>query len=190
MSPFCILYRNVMRLFASLASVRHEKETDTALVQTQADYFFRHFGNAILRLAYAYLHNMEDSEEVLQETLMQYIRSAPRFENDNHAKSWLMHVAANLSKNKIRYNQVRKTDELSETLSNDQRDDLSLVWDAVKQLHPKYREVIHLFYEEDYSTKQIAAILHRNESTVRSDLKRGREALKSILREAYDFEIS
>ena len=64
--------------------------------------------------------------------------------------------------------------------------DLSFVWEAVKDLPVKYREVIHLFYYEGLSTAQIAAILEQKESTVRSHLMRGREKLRSILKEGYD----
>lgn len=62
------------------------------------------------------------------------------------------------------------------------------MWDAVKSLPVKYREVIHLFYYEGYPVKEIAGILQRKESTIRSDLRRGREKLKNILKEEYDFE--
>ena len=55
-------------------------------------------------------------------------------------------------------------------------------------LPEKYAEVVHLFYAEGLSTKEIAEILGRKETTVRSDLLRGRERLKNILKEAYDFE--
>lgn len=51
-----------------------------------------------------------------------------------------------------------------------------------------YREVIHLYYQEEYSTVEIAKILNRKESSVRSDLHRGRKKLKEILKEVYDFE--
>ena len=71
---------------------------------------------------------------------------------------------------------------------SEEKSDLSFVWEAVKAHKPAQREAIHLFYQEGYSTKEIADILGRNESSVRSDLKRGREALKTILKEAYDFE--
>ena len=64
--------------------------------------------------------------------------------------------------------------------------DLSFVWEAVKDLPVKYREVIHLFYYEGLSTAQIAAILEQKESTVRSHLMRGREKLRSILMEGDD----
>ena len=56
-----------------------------------------------------------------------------------------------------------------------------------KNLPMKYREVIHLFYYEGYSTAQVADILKKNEATVRSHLHRGRAKLKKILEEAYDF---
>ena len=78
--------------------------------------------------------------------------------------------------------------ELNEELAAQNREDLSFVWDAVKQLPVPYREVIHLFYQEGYPTVQIAEILKRKESTVRSDLRRGRAKLKQVLKEAYDFD--
>ena len=67
-------------------------------------------------------------------------------------------------------------------------DDLSAIWKAVEQLPVNQREAIHLFYQEGYKTAEIAEITGRPEATVRSDLKRGRDKLKSILKEADDFE--
>ena len=96
-------------------------------------------------------------------------------------------MAGNLAKNRIRYIRVRDADELCEELAAEQRDDLSFVWEAVKALPVKYREVIHLFYHEELTTAEIAAVLQRKETTVRSELSRGREKLKGILEEFYDF---
>ena len=76
---------------------------------------------------------------------------------------------------------------MKEELVQEEREDLSFVWDAVKDLPVKYREVIHLFYYEGYSTAQIAQLLEKNETTVRSLLSRGRKQLKQVLKEAYDF---
>lgn len=143
------------------------------------------YGNAVLRLAYSYVHNREDAEEILQDVLMKYLQSASEFASADHEKAWLLRVAANLSKNRIDYNRLRDTDELSETLAAEQREDLSFVWEAVKQLPPAHREAIHLFYYEGYTTGEIAEILGRKESSVRSDLRRGREKLKAILKGEY-----
>jgi len=145
------------------------------------------YGDSILRLAYSYLHNMQDAEDVLQDTLLQFMNKAPEFNDDEHCKAWVFRVAINISKNRIAYNKRRETDELNNELAGDEREDLAFVWDAVKSLPEKYREVIHLFYQEGYSTAEIAAILDQNESTVRSRLKRGRDKLREILKEEYDF---
>lgn len=156
-------------------------------VNMQAARVLDEYGNSILRLAYSYLHNMSDAEDILQETLIQFLKTGPLLENTSHEKAWLLKVAANLSKNRIEYNRIRQTDELEETLAADCREDLSFVWEAVKALPDKYREVIHLFHYEGYSTAQIGKLLNRKEATVRSDLRRGRQKLKDILKEAYDF---
>ena len=97
-------------------------------------------------------------------------------------------MAANLSKNRLKYNALRRTDQLAEELVSEDREDLSFVWEAVKALPLAYREVIHLFYQEGYSTSEIAGLLSQKEATVRSRLARGREKLKDILGEAYDFD--
>ena len=174
--------------FANKAkAVSGENAANREAVNMQAARVLDEYGNSILRLAYSYLHNMSDAEDILQETLIQFLKTGPLLENTSHEKAWLLKVAANLSKNRIEYNRIRQTDELEETLAADCREDLSFVWEAVKALPDKYREVIHLFHYEGYSTAQIGKMLNRKEATVRSDLRRGRQKLKDILKEAYDF---
>lgn len=174
--------------FANKAkAVSGENAAKREAVNMQAARLLDEYGNSILRLAYSYLHNMSDAEDILQETLIQFLKTGPLLENTSHEKAWLLKVAANLSKNRIEYNRIRQTDELEETLAADCREDLSFVWEAVKALPDKYREVIHLFHYEGYSTAQIGKMLNRKEATVRSDLWRGRQKLKDILKEAYDF---
>ena len=164
------------------------RTVDRAVINRQAEHILDEHGSSILRLAYSYLHNMSDAEEVLQDTLLRFLKTAPTFENSTHEKAWLLRVAGNLSNNRIDYNKVRATDELSDTLKAEKREDLSFVWDAVRSLPVPFREVIHLFYYEGYSTAEISRMLDRKESTVRSDLRRGRLKLKEILKEACDFE--
>lgn len=156
--------------------------------EADAERYLVNYGNAILRLAYSYVHNMADAEDILQDTILQMLMKAPKFENSSHEKAYLFRCAANISKNKVNYNKIREADELDETLISEKKEDLAFVWEAVRKLPEKYREVIHLFYEEGFKTAEIARILNRNESTVRSDLRRGREQLKKILKKDYDFE--
>lgn len=179
-------------VFQSHANQGHVEDAvplsaDRERLNAQAEHLLDCYGNSVLRLAYSYLHNLSDAEEVLQECLIQFLRAAPVLENERHEKAWLLRVAGNLSKNRIAYNRLRAADELSESLAAEDREDLSFVWEAVKQLPVKDREVIHLFYYEGFSTGEIARILGQKEATVRSRLMRGREKLKLVLKEAYDF---
>ena len=162
-----------------------KSRSQTAQEQHLRDVMNRH-GNRILRLAYSYVHNMQDAEEILQDTLIKLLDSAPVFESDEHEKAWLLRVAANLSKNRIEYNKLRDTDELKDDLVAEEREDLSFVWEAVKSLPENYREVIHLFYEEGYQTDEIAELLGESGASIRTRLKRARAKLKDILKMEYD----
>ena len=174
------------RLFAPKEDA---KPVETVSISQQAAQILDTYGDTILRYAYSYLHNRSDTEEVLQDTLIQFLKTRPVFESDEHEKAWLLRVAGNLCKNRLKYNSLRQTDELREELIAEQREDLSFIWDAVQALPVQYREVIHLFYREGYSTREISQILGRKEATIRSDLSRGRGKLKELLKEAYDLEV-
>lgn len=178
-----VLSRLIMWIAKAVTSALPHEETTAETAERLMDTY----GNYILRFAYSYVHNKEDAEDILQDTLIQYLRKTPVFENANHEKAWLLTVCSNISKNKIKSNNIRRADELNEELVSEEQTDLSFMWEAVKSLPEDYREVIHLFYQEDMSTAQIAKVLNRKESTVRSQLKRGRDKLKEILKEDYDF---
>lgn len=171
------------RLFFSADETTPPLQPSRAKVNERATALLDRHGESILRLAYSYLHNQSDAEDILQDTLIQYLRTAPVLESPAHEKAWLLRVAGNLSKNLLRAQGYRQADQLEETLVAQEREDLSYVWDAVKALPVPYREAIHLYYYEGYSTAQIAQILDQKESTVRSRLKRGREKLKPLLEE-------
>lgn len=182
------LFGFLYRLFASVFRKKAESRADERIQAEQtAERLLKEYGNHVLRLAYSYLHNIQDAEDILQETLIRYLQNAPVFQSSEHEKAWLFRGVVNLSKNRIDYNRIRETDELDEKLQEEEREDLAFVWEAVRELPENYREVIHLYYYEGYSTKEIAKILQSRESTVRSNLKRGREKLKAILKGAYDF---
>lgn len=189
-SPLESILGQLRRFLAALmaeGNTQRKAAANREAVNRQAERLLTDYGNSILRLAYSYLHNMSDVEEVLQDTLIQFLRTAPALDGPEHEKAWLLRVAANLSKNRLAYNKLRLADELDEELIAEEREDLSFVWEAVKNLPVNQRDAIHLFYHEGYTTAEIGKMLGRREATVRSDLRRGRVRLKEVLKEAYDF---
>ena len=189
---FEILNASEDDLFDKEATENNRKSD--AEIEKEAEEILSTIGNSILRLALSYLHNIEDAEDILQETMIKFVTVRPVFESESHRKAWLMRVASNLAKNRIDYNRVRDTMELNEEIVGEVQEDLDkgdeykAIWDAVRSLPVHQREAIHLFYQEGYSTAEIAQITGRREATVRSDLKRARDKLREMLKEASDFE--
>ena len=152
------------------------------------------FGNMVYKLAFCRVNNKELAADIFQEVFLKVVTKKKHFESDEHLKAWLIRVTINCSNDYLKSPWFKRTESLSEQsekasdtsfLQHDIRYD---VYSAVTKLAPKYRTVIHLFYYEDFSVKQISEQLEINESTVRSTLKRGREKLKKTLGGKYDYE--
>lgn len=147
------------------------------------------FGNDILRISYSYLKRREDAEDIVQETLIRFMQSKLYFETEQQAKGWLLRVAVNLCKDYLKSAAYRKQTPIPE--GYDVADEATIpvpeeeseVLQAVMSLPEKYRGPLHLYYYEEYNTKEIAEILEKKESTVRSLLKRGRDKLAQRLEE-------
>ena len=189
-------------MFSSAVSGSREQDSsekidystfDREEMNERAEYLLNNYGNAVLRLAFSYVHNKEDAEEIVQDSVLQLLRARPVFENGKHELSYLMTITSNISKNRIKYNARHQTVELNEEIATkdtaDKEDDHSFILEACEKLPVKYKEVIHLFYCEDYSTAEISKILGMKEATVRSNLSRGRDKLKTILKEEYGYGI-
>jgi RNA polymerase sigma-70 factor (ECF subfamily) len=145
------------------------------------------YSDMILRICYSHMKNMSDAEDITQEVFIKLMEKQPAFESAEHEKLWLIRVAINLCKDKLKSAWFRKTAPLEDTLPGVTKEDSTII-EAVLSLPLKYRTVILLFYFEDYSIAQIASIINTKESTVGSQLSRARNLLKSILKEDFIYE--
>ncbi len=144
--------------------------------------YVKQFHKTVFRLAYSYVRNRENAEDICQEAFVKLLDYRGEFSSDEDCKRWLMRVVINLSKNLLKSFRYSRTDELSEDIPLETAEDGELLA-LVKTLPTKYGEVIHLFYYEGYSVKEIADILSISQTAVTSRLARGREKLKSLLME-------
>lgn len=143
--------------------------------------------DTVYRLALSQTRDKNHADDVVQEVFLRYIKTDKVFESEEHIKAWLIRVTVNCSKSVFTGSWFKKTVPLSQELVFE-TPEKSDVYYAVADLPKKYRTVIHLFYYEDYSVKEIAECLEINESTVKSQLHRGRELLKSKLKGGCDYE--
>ncbi|WP_315074654.1 sigma-70 family RNA polymerase sigma factor [uncultured Clostridium sp.] len=145
------------------------------------------YGDMLLRLAYSYMKNLYDAEDAVQDVFIQLLKNIEIFESEGHKKHWLICVVRNICKNKLKSSWFKKHVELTDMPYYDEYKD-NHVLNQVLKLPLKYREIIHLYYYEGYTTVEISNIVDRKEATVRSLLSRGRNLLKKELKEEYDFE--
>ena len=145
------------------------------------------YGTTVYRLAYAQTRSASDADDIYQEVFLRYFRKCPHFESEEHRKAWLIRVCINVSRSLLTSSWWRSTVPLDERipLPEQELQDLS---DALDQLRRKDRELLHLFYYEELSTREMARILGRKESTVRTQLTRARARLGEIMKGASCYE--
>ncbi len=149
----------------------------------------RNYSKAMLKAAYSVLKSTDDAEDAVQEAFLKYIRRRPDFKSSEHEKAWLIRVTINISKNMLR-SAERNNLPVCEDILSDRIDEaqntVNEVLESVLALKEKYRIVIHLYYYEEYSLKEIASILHLPLATVGTRLSRGRKILKTMLKGEFD----
>ena len=138
----------------------------------------------VYHLALSQTKDKNHADDVVQEVFLRFVKTDKPFNDEEHAKAWLIRVTINCSKNVFNNSWFKKTEPLNEDIVFETKEE-SDVYYAVAELPAKYRTVIHLFYYEDLSVSQIAEYLKIKQSTVKSQLHRGRELLKSKLKEGF-----
>lgn len=138
--------------------------------------------NMVYKLALAQTKDISHAEDVTSDVFLRYMQSEKVFESEEHIKAWLIRVTINCSRNIFSAAWFKKTVPLEDTIPAEMPEEESDVYLAVMKLPSKYRTVIHLFYYEELSIAQISKYLNINESTVKSQLSRGRRLLKESLK--------
>jgi RNA polymerase sigma-70 factor (ECF subfamily) len=140
----------------------------------------RRHKDKVFRTALAVLGCMADAEDVFQDVFLKLFQKQPEFESEEHEAAWLVRVTVNMCKSRLRSPWRRNTVPLSESHPAPTAGQHDLI-EAVAALPAKYRTVIHLFYYEGYSIKEIALLTRQKESTVGNQLARARKNLKAYL---------
>lgn len=147
----------------------------------------RQHSDLVYRLALLHTKHREDAEDVFQNVFVKLIRYQERIQSEEHLKYWLIRVTLNECKS-MHTQAARKhevtVEEMPEQSVVDELPQESIVYQTVAALPEKYRTVLHLFYYEELSIKEISVIQKKREGTIKSLLSRGRHMLEQLLAEA------
>lgn len=138
------------------------------------------YSHNIIKIAFTYVKNIADAEDIMQETFLSFMQQNPIFESEEHEKAWFIRVAINKSKDYLKSGRFKNIVPMTEDLSYLPEEERGVLEEVMK-LDKKYRIPIHLYYYEGYSINEIANIMQTKSSTIKTWLSRGRNILKKIL---------
>lgn len=162
----------------SISLLRTDKEI-TEIYERNAD--------MVYRLCRLYLKNPADAEDAVQTVFIRLMESAKPFAGHEHEKAWLITTTRNYCYDSLKHWWKKRRvdmDDLPEVAHWDKHE-LNEVLVHLLSLPEKYKTVLYLYYYEGYKAVDIAAILKRKESTVRTQLRKGRAILKIDLGGAF-----
>lgn len=154
--------------------MRSEQEVNRA-IERHAD--------TVRRLCMIHLKNYADTEDIFQTVFLKYVLSSVSFENEEHERAWFIRVTINackdLLKNFFRSHMVSMEEVLEQPAEIEQ--DHREVLEAVLSLPARYRDVVYLYYYEEYTAPQIGRILGKNVNTIYTLLNRAKKILREKL---------
>lgn len=138
---------------------------------------------AMFRLAYSIVLNVEDAEDIVGETILKAFSHLEKLRNRKKMKAWIFQILVNESKSYLRKrSRIELVGDSSLFLQKEgKKDTASDLLELVCQLDDSFREVLILYYFEEFRIKEIAKILAIPEGTVKSRLSRAREELKQSM---------
>ncbi len=143
---------------------------------------YERYVDDIFRLCFSFMKNQMDAEDAVQETFLKYFYSHKEFENPDHLKAWLIVTASNHCKDLLKqwWRKKRSLDEYEEAAGEEmaEADDMM---ELVMSLPEKYKTAVYLYYYEGYDSREIARLLHKPDSTIRTYLQKARKILKQEL---------
>ncbi len=155
----------------------------------------RQHQEAVFRLAYLILGDPADADDVAQETFIRAYHALDRFDLARAARPWLLSIAANLARNRLRsfgrywgaLQRLARADP--ESMSSPGVDsnggENRLLWQAVRRLNRVDQEIIYLRYFSEMSEAETAEALQIPPGTVKSRTHRALGRLRAVIEKEF-----
>ena len=160
----------------------------------------RTYRDGLIMFINGYVKNFHTAEELMEDTFLRLLLKKPKYSSKSSFKSWLFSIARNIAVDYIKKDSKMPfvpIDEIEDYSSD--KDELErsyikneqkmAVHKALSKISKDYREVLYLIYFEDFSVKEVAKTLEKNERQLTNMLYQAKKALKSELeKEGFVYE--
>ncbi|WP_274307612.1 RNA polymerase sigma factor [Solibacillus daqui] len=146
------------------------------------------YGEYLYHFSYLYVKDIQLAEEITQDVLIKFLIHKEDFRKDASLKTYLTRIAINCCHDELRKQKrkkllakllpIRKNEPSSEQAYL-VTESFTTLKDSVFALPVHYREVIVLFYYEEFEVAEIADLLNISQNTVRTRIRRAKELLKN-----------
>lgn len=176
------------------------REIGRAYSAAEIEVLVKQYSNMVFRLALVKMKQRESADDIFQEVFMRLIKLRNKLDSPEHEKAWLLKTTLDCCRDIWKSAWVRRVvyeqpdadhhDNHMMDDGNNWIDNHDGVHKLVLKLPDKYRIIVHLYYYEELSIKEIGDMLNMNGNTVSTRLKRAREFLKKELTKGgYEYEI-
>lgn len=139
------------------------------------------YADMIYRIAYQNLFHASDAQDVVQDVFLKLLKHQNQcFQDEEHLKAWLIKATVNQCLDYRRSFFRRRVVPLGD-IDIPYEPQEHAVMEELYQLPKDYRNILYLYYYEEYTIKEIAQILGKKQNTVNSKLTRGRKRLKKLM---------
>ncbi|AQQ53117.1 sigma-70 family RNA polymerase sigma factor [Planococcus lenghuensis] len=155
------------------------------------DDLMRTYGPELKRIAYLYVHDRTECEDIIQEVFTSCFKNSSRFRHEAEYKTWLTRITINKCRDHQRRwsfrNLIYKSAIRSADMDHSAETHVIAAFDSAQlarslfRLTPKFKDVLILYYYQELTMKEIAAVLDISINTVKSRLLRGKKALQEQL---------
>lgn len=139
----------------------------------------------LYRFAYWYLGNPQDAEDAVGETVLKAYEKFSSLRNEEAFRAWIFRILINQCKSMLRNKANKEVCVLKEEPSYDPSlDDRTLAMQLLSDLSEEERQIVALAVFGGYKGEEIARMLNRRHSTIRSKYRRALKKLEQrILKE-------
>ena len=149
----------------------------------EAEEYILRYRDMVFRIAFQYFKNPHDADDITQIVCLKLLGAKKEFDGEDHVRHWLVRVTINECKRLVRAPFFTRQVPLEEYMQDIQMEEPEeqTLFAEVMRLPEKYRIVVHLFYYEDFSVREISEWLNISESAVTTRLSRARERIREHL---------